>query len=261
MEIEGIDKEGINKMFDLTNLYIGKSAIDADTAYSDSALFVKRKDVDCPNLEDAEFMYSDYIIACVEQKKHFVENKDAYEKRNPDKKKWSRCPQFDYDTMRCVVMGLMLTSKYAMVQAICNDWKSDIREIYLNICESLANADDEDVSLTRKRDGDKEWSGVVKPTDSDYLSSMNALRDFDAYLTRIYGLNDQLMEEKTKDFVASKIFDIVLQMGERAVEAKVEEDNAIVTTASGKKIIIDMEEVKDNNRAEVINYMFLNKKV
>jgi len=255
-----IDKDGINKMFELTNIYIGKSAIGADTAYSDSALFVKRKDIDCPNFEDAENMYSDYVEACVEQKKHFMENKPEYEKRDMATKNWSRCPQFDYETIKCVLLGLLLTSKYAIVQAICNDWKGHIREIYLTIVESLADEDNKDVCCSRKKDTAKKWNDYTKPTDSDYLISMNILKEFDEYIEKIYKMNDDVMEARVKSFVFNKVTDIVKNMYEEVPQtAEIDGSDITITTITGDTFTINLNDVKMCHSAEITNLLFLNK--
>ncbi len=262
-----LNKADIDKLFDVCRPYIGKSAMDAECAYSDSELFVKRKDICCGNvIANVDGMYSDYVRWCVDQKAHYKGNKEEYEKREQEIKDTSSCPQFDYDTIRCVIMGLLLVNKNAMVQAICADWKSDMRVMYLDIIESMT--DDDNASLCRKHFYDDhketEWSDKVKPNDSDYLLSMNALKGFDKFIDTITGMNEGIMEKRVEKFVLFKVFDEATASGEGFtddMEFKFNNDDFSITIRDndGKQKVIDCCEVKDRYRAEIANHLFLNK--
>ena len=253
MNNPAILNDEISKQFDLIAPYVGNSAMDAECPYSDSELFVKRKDIDCFNANDADQMYTDYIKACINQKKYYIQNKSV---ENDDA--YYRCPMFDFDTMRCVILGFLLTSKYAMVQNICCEWKNNIRDMFLEIGESIKNDEGSgDITTAHTLDDGGEWSERGVANDGDYLMVMDSLKQFDTFVEQVFKMNNMIMSDKMKAYVISKTIEKTIGIDSVKMECK--GDGIYLSVEDGEDIVLYFKDVKDECYPQITNLMFLNK--
>ena len=215
--------------------------------------------IDCFIADDAEQMYTDYIKACIHQKKYYIQNKeiefgDAH----------YRCPMFDFDTIRCVILGFLLTSKYAMVQNICCEWKNNIRDMFLEIGESIKNDEGSGgITTAHTLNDGEEWSERGVANDGDYLLMMDSLKHFDTFMGQVFKMNNMIMSDKLKVFVMEKALDkfAVIEAENELDKSKMEikGDRIYAPVKDGEDIVLYFKDVRDEYYPQITNLMFLNK--
>ena len=150
------------------------------SAYSDSELFCKRSDFS-EDIDDGELndIYQDYIKNCVIQKR-------VWKSSQLEVMRNSRCPTFDYLTLRCIILGECCKGKFGRVELLNEGWFAEggIRSIYLDMIEEL-NDGDGYITATETADTFTNVDEYKIPNENMYLKSCNDIKKMNTFMERI----------------------------------------------------------------------------
>ena len=172
-------------------------------AYSDSSLFCKRSDF-CNYLpvNEVNSIYADYINSCVRQKK-------VWKSSQHSDMHMSRCPRFDYNTIKCILLGELCKGKFGRCEVINDAWFAEggLRQMYLDIVEEL-NDDNVAITVTEQNevfDGDIDFE---EPNSNFYLKSCNDLKVMNIFMEKFKTFNYTLWDLTLEAQITKQIMDI-----------------------------------------------------